>query len=156
MAPPTLTLQAMQQYWRDCQTEVPATKKDAAHISLLPCPSWQDTKAANISDEKFRVSAAEKQFLASLKLPFDLPVKGGRNEKETALRYRYLVRIGAGIVAATETATAGQFETPTSSPTVSPESAAMAECDRLHRQLHLAKIKAVATQKVPAALFELC
>ena len=94
MAPPIVTLQDMQQYWQACMSTVTATKTQPAHVSLLPCPPSQDPKAAGVTDEKFRVSAAEKQFLSSLELPFGVPVKGARNEKDMALRYRYFVRIG--------------------------------------------------------------
>ena len=147
MAPPIVTLQDMQQYWQACMSTVTATKTQPAHVSLLPCPPSQDPKAAGVTDEKFRVSAAEKQFLSSLELPFGVPVKGARNEKDMALRYRYLVRIGAGTVASAAAAAAATPEHDQPAPTAA-VAAVSAECERLKQQLRLEKLKNAANQKV--------
>jgi len=147
MAPPIVTLQDMQQYWQACMSTVTATKTQPAHVSLLPCPPSQDPKAAGVTDEKFRVSAAEKQFLSSLELPFGVPVKGARNEKDMALRYRYFVRIGAGTVASAAAAAAASPEHDQPAPTAA-VAAASAECERLKQQLRLEKLKNAANQKV--------
>ena len=80
-----VALQDMQQYWQACMSTVTASKAQPAHVSLLPCPPSQDPKDAGATDEKFRVSAVEEQFLSSLKLPFGVPVKGAGNEKAVPL-----------------------------------------------------------------------
>lgn len=145
---PVLDDVEMLKYMRDCMSQVEATKKDPAHVSLLPCPPWQDPKDAGVTDEKFRVSAVEKQFLSSLKLPFDRNLKGSRGEKDMAVRYRYLVRLGASTVASGARSigqTPGECDQP--APTAA-AAAASDHCEKLQRLLHLEKVKNAANQKV--------
>jgi hypothetical protein len=85
---------------------VPETKVNGkmvpTHMSVLPCPRSQDAKDADISDAKFRISSKDKAFYLSLKLPWDQPVKGARNEKDLAVLYRTLIRKGAAALASAD------------------------------------------------------
>jgi hypothetical protein len=147
----------MQRYWVSCVSLVPETKVKSkmvpAHYSVLVCPQSHDAVDANLSDEKFKLSAKDKAFYLSLKLPWDLPVKGARNETNLSVVYRTLLRRGAAALASA--AAEADNATPSgsvSSPTdATPSRAYEAELAKLLDQLSMEKKKNAVQLKVTCA-----
>jgi hypothetical protein len=120
---------------------------------VLPCPRSQDAQDADISEAKFRISSTDKSFYLSLKLPWDQPVKGARNEKDLAVLYRTLIRKGAAALASAD----AEADNTTPSGSLSPltdatgAQACEAELAKLQGQLIMEKKKNAVKLKVTSA-----